>query len=85
MTKYAWTERAICDYYYEKSTGKVVASLSRLSMSDDIWHADVNGDRLGQYVSEKQGRQAIEYKVQEIEDDYTRIRETVPKKVFKDD
>lgn len=63
--KYIWEERAICAYYCELETGKIIATLSKLSFSDDTWHADVHGDRLGQYISCKHGKKAIEKFIKE--------------------
>ena len=58
--EYEWHEKTICSYYCEKETGLIVAQYSRVNFSDGVYHAQVNGDNLGQYITEKQARQAIE-------------------------
>lgn len=58
--RYKWTDRATCTYYHEADSGRIVASLSRISLGDDIWHADVHGDALGQYISWKHAKAAVE-------------------------
>ena len=65
--KYKWTDRSVFNYYYDIETGSIVAKLSRISFSDDVWNAEINGDFLGQYISEAHGREAIEKKVKEID------------------
>lgn len=67
--KYEWNEKCICSYYYEKDTGKIVGHYSRVNFSDDIYHATVNGDNLGEYISEKCAKQAIEKQIEKNEQD----------------
>lgn len=78
MKKYTWHEKAICTYYYETKTGKIVADYSRINFSDDVFHARVNGDNLGQYISEKCARTAIEEKVKEIDEQTEYHRKNAP-------
>lgn len=79
MKKYSWHEKSICNYYYEEKTGKIVASYSRINFSDDVYHAMVNGDNMGEYISEKHARTAIETKIKEIDEQYEQYRKSAPK------
>ncbi len=81
MKKYEWNEKSISNYYFETKTGKIVASLFRSNFSDDVWHAEVNGDNLGQYISEKCAKVAVESKIKEIDHQYEELRKKVPKTV----
>lgn len=78
MKKYTWHEKSICTYYYETKTGKIVADYSRINFSDDVFHARVNGDNLGQYISEKCARTAIEQKVKELDEQEEYYRKNGP-------
>lgn len=62
--KYTWHDKTISSYYCETSTGLIVGHYSRLSLSDDVYYAEVNGDRLGQYITEKCARTAIEKQIE---------------------
>jgi hypothetical protein len=72
--KYKWIEKAICEYYYEQETGKIVASISKSSFSDEIWDARINGDHLGQYIKYDMAKKAVEKKVKEIDECYSELR-----------
>jgi hypothetical protein len=78
MKKYTWHEKSICTYYYETKTGKIVADYSRINFSDDVFHARVNCDNLGQYISEKCARTAVEEKVKQIDEETERCRKSMP-------
>ena len=67
--KYDWHNKTICSYYCEKPTGKIVAQYSRVNFSDEVFHAQINGDSYGQYISEKCVRAAIEKKIAEMDDE----------------
>jgi len=76
---YKWTERAICAYYYEQETGKIVADIFRQNFSDEIWSTRVNGDFLGEYISANTAKKAVENKIKQIDDENAELRKTVPK------
>lgn len=67
---YKWESRAISYYYYDSDTGKVVGTIHKTTFSDDIWSARVNGDYLGDYISQVKAMKAVEKKVMEV-DSYT--------------
>lgn len=67
--KYKWDVRAISDYYYEQDTGKIVGKILRLNFSDDIYHAEVHGDSLGEYIGLVQARKAVEKQIAKNEKD----------------
>jgi hypothetical protein len=67
VKKYKWHEKSVCSYYVEEKTGRIVGTISTQSFSDDIHHARVNGDNLGEYISEKQAMKAVEDKIAEID------------------
>lgn len=67
--KYQWHDKSICSYYCETETGKIIGQYSRTSFSDDVYHAQVHGDNLGQYISEKCVRQAIEKFIEKMDND----------------
>lgn len=67
--KYQWHDKSICSYYCEIETGRIVGQYSRTNFSDDVYFAEVNGDRLGQYISEKCARAAIEKQIAKNEAD----------------
>ena len=81
--KYEWTERSVCYYYNEQQTGKIVGTLAKMGMADNTWIARINGDYLGEYISELQGKKAIEKKVKQIDDETEIIRKTMPKAILK--
>lgn len=68
MKKYTWRPKVVGTYYHENETGKIVAEYSRINFSDEVYHATVNGDFLGQYIDEKFARKAIEKKVKELDE-----------------
>ena len=76
--QYEWHEKAISSYYCEKKSGRIVAQYSRIVFSDDVYHAEVNGDRLGQYISEKCVRKAIEDKIAKNDEEYAEMRVKSP-------
>lgn len=76
--QYEWHEKTIGSYYCEKNTGKIVAQYSRLSFSDEVYHAQVNGDNLGQYISEKCVRKAIEERIAKNDEDGAVMKATHP-------
>lgn len=82
VKKYKWHDKSISSYYCEADTGMIVGNYSRLSFSDDVYHAEVNGDRLGQYISEKCARTAIEKKIAEIDAQTEELRKNYPKVVL---
>ena len=67
--QYQWHEKSICSYQCEIKTGKIVGQLFRTNFSDDIYHATVNGDNVGEYISEKCARTAIEKQIEKNEQD----------------
>jgi hypothetical protein len=76
--QYQWHEKSICSYYCEVKTGKIVAQYHRLSFSDEVYHAEVNGDRLGQYISEKCARKAIEDFITKHDEQYAEMKAKSP-------
>ena len=76
--QYEWHEKSISSYYCEKTTGKIVAQYSKLSFSDDVYHAQVHGDNLGQYISEKCVRKAIEDRIAKNDEEYAEMRVKSP-------
>lgn len=78
MKKYTWHEKSICTYYYETKTGKIVAEYSQINFSDEVYHATVNGDFLGQYIDETFARKAIEKKVKEVDEQTEYYRKNGP-------
>lgn len=61
--KYTWHDKTICSYYCD-STGRIVGKYSRVNFSDDVYHAEVHGDSLGQYITEKCARSAVEKQIE---------------------
>lgn len=78
VKQYEWHEKSIGSYYCEKKTGRIVAQYHRLSFSDDVYHAEVNGDRLGQYISEKCARKAIEDFITKHDEQYAEMKAKSP-------
>jgi len=76
--QYQWHEKSISSYYCEVTTGSIVAQYSRLSFSDDVYHATVNGDNLGQYISEKCARKAIEDRIAKNDEEYAEMKAKSP-------
>lgn len=72
--KYAWTSKTISEYYYEVDTGRIVGQYSKMSFSDEIYHALVNGDNLGTYISYKHAREAIENRIAKNDADDEALR-----------
>jgi hypothetical protein len=56
---YEWVTRAVCYYYCDVETGKIIGKVSRVSLGDDIWFATVNGDSLGDYISLTKAMSAV--------------------------
>lgn len=71
--KYTWHDKTIYSYYCD-TTGKIVGQYSRTNFSDDVYFAEVNGDRLGQYITEKCARTAIEKQIEKNDADDEAIR-----------
>ena len=67
--KYKWHEKSVSSYYCEVETGRIVGQYSVISFSDDVYHARVNNDTLGEYMSEKCARKAIENKIAQLDAD----------------
>jgi hypothetical protein len=67
--KYGWNDKFISSYYYEVETGRIVGQYSKISLSDEVYQAEVHGDNLGQYISEKCAKQAIEKQIEKNEQD----------------
>lgn len=63
IMKYKWQEKAVCSYYYETETGRIFGTLSKTSFADDVWHARVHGDQLGDYISQKHAKEAVEKEI----------------------
>jgi hypothetical protein len=72
--KYAWSSKAISEYYYEVDTGKIVGQYCKTSFSDEIYHALVNGDNLGTYISYKCAREAVEKQIAKNDADDEALR-----------
>lgn len=77
--KYKWHEKTISSYYCEVDTGKIVGQYSRMGLSDGVYHAQVNGDNLGEYISEKCAKQAIEKQIEKNEQDNLEYQKWVVK------
>lgn len=75
---YEWHDKAICTYYVEKTTGRIVGECSRMNFSDGIYHASVNGDSLGQFISQKHAHQAVERQVAKNDEDDAKAKLTHP-------
>lgn len=63
--KYKWHEKSYNSYYVEVETGRIVGQYSGISLSDDVYHAQVHSDPLGNYISEKCAKEAVEKKIAE--------------------
>jgi hypothetical protein len=61
--KYKWYHKTISSYYCEVDTGKIVGKYSTIGFSDDVYYAEVNGDNLGEYISEKCACKAVEEQI----------------------
>jgi len=77
--KYEWNERRHSAYYNEQQTGKIIGTVTRISISDNTWISRVNGDYLGEYLSELQAKKATEKKIKEIDAETLELRKTHPK------
>ena len=76
--QYEWHEKTISSYYCEKKTGRIVAQYSRVNFNDDVYHATVHGDNLGQYISEKCARKAIEDRIAKNDEEYAEMKAKSP-------
>jgi hypothetical protein len=75
IMKYKWQEKAICLYYYEAESGRISGTVSQTSFSDDVWHARVHGDQLGDYISQKHAKEAVEKYIYQMEEDRRNVYE----------
>ena len=76
--QYEWHEKTISSYYCEKKTGRIVGQYSTIGYSDGVYHAQVNGDNLGQYISEKCARKAIEDRIAKNDEEYAEMKAKSP-------
>ena len=76
--QYQWHEKSISSYYAEKVSGKIVGQYSKVSFSDDVYHALVNGDTLGSYISHKHAKEAIEKQVAKNDQDEIEMKKAHP-------
>lgn len=68
--KYKWKYRdTVNNNYYHDEDGRIVGEILRINFSDNIWHADVNGDSLGNYIDESSAMVAVENLVRKNEED----------------
>lgn len=79
---YKWQDKNITSYYYEVKTGKIVANISRTNFSDDVWHAEINTDNYGQFISAEHAMKAVEQKVKELDKEAKELRKSMPKMVL---
>ena len=76
VKKYKWHEKSVCSYYCEVETGLIVGQYSIISFSDDVYHAEVHGDKLGAYVTEKCAKAAVEKQIAKNDADEEAWRNT---------
>jgi hypothetical protein len=75
--KYQWHEKSIQSYYCDKATGRIVGKYSRISFSD-VYYAEVNGDTMGEYISENCARKAIETRIAKNDEEQSTIKLAMP-------
>ena len=62
--------------YYHDEDGMIVGEIVKINFCDDVWHASVNTDGIGQFISKNHAMAAVERIVQKnIEDDERMKRE----------
>lgn len=59
--KYQWKYKDdMSNNYYHDENGRIVGEITRVNFSDDIWHATVGDNKLGEYINNKTARKAVE-------------------------
>ena len=62
--KYQWKyKNTVSTNYYHDENGKIVGEITRVNFSDDIWVAEVNKEKLGEYIDNRTARKAVEDQV----------------------
>lgn len=59
-SKYQWKEGNIGTEYYHDDEGLIVGKVTRTSFSDDTYIAEANRTGLGEYISQKAAKKAVE-------------------------
>lgn len=67
--KYMWSHKAVSSFYYEVETGRIVGQYSSISLGNEIYHAEVNGDSLGEFISERYAMLAVEKQIEKNDRD----------------
>ena len=59
-SKYQWKYGSISTDYYHDDDGLIVGKVTRTSFSDDTYIAEARGKGLGEYISQKAAKQAVQ-------------------------
>lgn len=64
MKTYKWKYKDnMSNNYYHDEGGRIVGEITRVNFSDDIWFAEVEKIKIGEYIDNRSARQAVESKV----------------------
>jgi (2Fe-2S) ferredoxin len=64
---YKWKDSVISSYYHDEN-GRIHGTVFRVSFNDDIWYAQVNESKLGEYIDMKSAKNAIVKEVHRIDE-----------------
>lgn len=59
-----WHEGLNCCYYYRVATGQIQATVTRISVSDDVWTAETAGSAVLRFISERHAKLHVESQLQ---------------------
>jgi hypothetical protein len=60
---YDWNHNTSGSHYYDKATGKIEATVTRIGFPNFVWNVNVRGDDLGNFISESHAKEAIEINI----------------------